>query len=63
MYELKKLEGSKYEIRIVKEKAEVNEIKKAVITNLKKTIKIPGFRQGHVPEKEKKKDFKTQILY
>ena len=39
MYEIKKLEGSKYEIRIVKEKAEVNEIKKAVITNLKKTIK------------------------
>ena len=61
MYELKKLEGSKYEIRIVKEKAEVNEIKKAVITNLKKTIKIPGFRQGHVPENVIEKDYAGNI--
>ena len=61
MYELKKLEGSKYEIRIVKEKAEVNKIKKAVITKLKKTIKIPGFRQGHVPENVIEKDYAGNI--
>ena len=61
MYELKKLEGSKYEIKIVKEKDEVNKIKKEVIANLKKTIKIPGFRQGHVPENVIEKDYAGNI--
>ena len=61
MYELKKLEGSKYEIKIVKEKDEINKIKKEVIANLKKTIKIPGFRQGHVPENVIEKDYAGNI--
>ena len=43
MYEIKKLEGSKYEVKITREKEEIGEMRKEAIKTLKKNVKMDGF--------------------
>ncbi|MDR2878323.1 MAG: trigger factor [Fusobacteriales bacterium] len=61
MYEIKKLEGSKYEVKITREKEEIGEIRKAAIKTLKKNVKMDGFRQGHVPDSVIERNYEENI--
>lgn len=61
MYEVKKLEGSKYEVKITKEKDEISTLKKEVMANLKKNVKVDGFRPGHVPDSIIEKNYEGNI--
>ena len=61
MYEIKKLEGSKYEVKITREKEEIGEMRKEAIKTLKKNVKMDGFRQGHVPDSVIEKNYEGNI--
>ncbi|MCP1225273.1 trigger factor [Sebaldella sp. S0638] len=61
MYEIKKLEGSKYEVKITREKDDVAKMKEEAIKTLKKNVKMDGFRQGHVPDNVIEKNYEGNI--
>ena len=61
MYEIKKLDGSKYEVKITREKEEIGEMRKEAIKTLKKNVKMDGFRQGHVPDSVIEKNYEGNI--
>lgn len=44
MYEIKKLEGSKYEVKITREKEEIGEMRKEAIKTLKKNSENGWFQ-------------------
>ena len=60
MNSVKKLEGSKFEITIVKSGAEVVSMREHVLTHFK-DAKVDGFRKGKVPMDIIEKTYKTQI--
>lgn len=61
MYEIKKLEGSKYEVKITRGQDEIGEMRKEAIKTLKKNVKMDGFRQGHVPDNVIEKNYEGNI--
>ena len=60
MNSVKKLEGSKFEVTIVKSGAEVVSMREHVLTHFK-DAKVYGFRQGKVPMDIIEKTYKAQI--
>ena len=60
MNSVKKLEGSKFEVTIVKSGAEVVSMREHVLTHFK-DAKVDGFRQGKVPMDIIEKTYKAQI--
>ena len=60
MNSVKKLEGSKFEITIIKSGAEVESMREHVLTHIK-DAKVDGFRQGKVPMDIIEKTYRTKI--
>lgn len=48
-HEIKKLEKSALEVKMILAKEEFDPVRKEIIISAQKTVEIPGFRKGHAP--------------
>lgn len=61
-HEIKKLEQSAIEVKMILDKEEFNPMMDKIVASLSKEVDIPGFRKGHAPKDKIIANYKDKIL-